>query len=73
MDTTLLKTPNRPNPLNEMETEGGNHMLEKLRAELVEKGMQLGFQHPEVIALSQKVDKLHNEINRKKVRGNELE
>lgn len=41
-------------------------MLEKLRAEMVEKGMQLGLLHPEVIALSQKVDKLHNEMNREK-------
>lgn len=43
-------------------------MLEKLRAEMVEKGIRLGFQHPEVIALSQELDKLHNEINRKKVK-----
>lgn len=43
------------------------HMLEKLRAEMVEKGIRLGFLHPEVLALSQKVDKLHNEINREKV------
>lgn len=41
------------------------HMLEKLRAEMVEKGMQLGFLHPEVIAKSEELDKLLNEINRK--------
>lgn len=42
--------------------------LEKLRAELVEKVMELGFLHPEVIAKSEELDKLHNEINRKWVR-----
>lgn len=42
-------------------------IIETLRAEMVEKGMELGFLHPEVIALSQKVDKLHNEYNREKV------
>lgn len=41
--------------------------LEKLRVEMVEKGLQLGLLHPEVITLSQKVDKLHNEYNREKV------
>lgn len=42
--------------------------LERYRDEMVEKGLQLGLLHPEVIALSQKVDKLHNEINQKWVR-----
>lgn len=45
------------------------HMLEKLRAEMIDKGVKLGLLHPEVIALSQKVDKLHNKINRKLVRN----
>lgn len=42
-------------------------LIESLRAEMVEKGLQLGLLHPEVLALSQKVDKLHNEYNREKV------
>lgn len=53
---------------DEQEGETNEHMtLEKLRVEMVEKGLQLGFLHPEVLALSQKVDKLHNEYNREKV------
>lgn len=40
------------------------YMLETLRAEMVEKGMRLGFLHPEVIAKSEELDKLLNKINK---------
>lgn len=39
--------------------------LEKLRAELEELGMEKGFLHPEVLAKSEELDKLLNEMNRK--------
>lgn len=38
--------------------------LEEKRAELVSEGIRLGVNDPTVIALSQQVDELHNEINR---------
>ncbi|MEN6462451.1 MAG: aspartyl-phosphate phosphatase Spo0E family protein [Syntrophomonas sp.] len=38
--------------------------IERLRAKLVEKGMEKGFQDPQVIELSQKLDDLINKYYR---------
>lgn len=38
--------------------------LEELRTELAKKAEALGMSHADVIAVSQKIDELHNEMNR---------
>lgn len=37
------------------------HKIEKTREQMMHKALQKGFQHEEVIALSQKLDQLLNE------------
>ncbi|WP_339061245.1 aspartyl-phosphate phosphatase Spo0E family protein [Tepidibacillus marianensis] len=36
--------------------------FEKIRNEMVRKGIELGFQHPLVLELSRELDIIHNEI-----------
>ncbi|MGV2885994.1 Spo0E family sporulation regulatory protein-aspartic acid phosphatase [Paenibacillus taichungensis] len=40
-------------------------VFEKLRAELEEKAMKDGLDHPEVLELSQKLDTVHNQLLKK--------
>jgi len=38
--------------------------IERIRKEMVEKGMELGMSHPLVLRLSKKIDRLHVELER---------
>lgn len=42
--------------------------IERLREEMVKKGLELGMTHPLVLELSRKLDSLHNELEKIKKR-----
>lgn len=48
-----------------METRVGVDDFEKLREVLNKKAMERGLDHPEVLALSRKLDAVHNELLKK--------